>query len=88
MSQQILVQALGLVIDRLGQPVKGGKEIFVSDQSLRAMSKDAQVQVERHPVKPGYSIRYFPNETLNIEASRADDDGFAQAPQAEDKTPI
>lgn len=67
-NQQALIQALALVIDHYGYGIRGGKEVFVSDKKLATIPKEAQVQVARHPSEPGYCVRYFPNQTLDIEA--------------------
>lgn len=66
-GQQALVQALALVIERYGHRISGGKELFFPDTLLKTIPPTGQVQVERHPKKAGFNIRYFANEVLDIE---------------------
>jgi hypothetical protein len=71
-QQQALIQTLALVIDRLGYSIPGGKEVFISDEKLTTIPATAQVQVERHPTEPGYCVRYFSNQVIDIAPAHTD----------------
>jgi hypothetical protein len=69
---QPLIQTLAYVISQLGYSVAGGKEVFISDEKLAAIPKEAQVQVVRNPENTGYNIRYLSNRILDIETVKND----------------
>lgn len=84
-NQQFLLQALAFLIDNFGYRVAGGKELFFADEKIAALGEEGQLQVGRHPDKPGFCVRYFPNRTIDIEGKRVEDGGPIQPAEADDK---
>ena len=70
-NQQLLLQALAFLIDNLGYRIAEGRELFFADEKIAALGGEGQLQVGRHPEKPGFCVRYFPNRTIDIEAVKS-----------------
>jgi hypothetical protein len=63
-QQAVLLQALALLIGKLGYGCPGGKELYFSDDIVRKLSPYGQLMVDRHPEKPGFVVRYIHNTTI------------------------
>ena len=63
-QQAVLLQALALLISKLGYGCPGGKEMYFSDTLVRKLSPYGQLQVDKHPEKPGFVVRYIHNTTI------------------------
>ena len=63
-ANKILLKSLSLLIDKIGHKIDLGKEIFVSDELLSSVPVDGQISIERHSIRPGYCVRYYPNSTV------------------------
>ena len=64
LSNHIILQTLAILINKIGDHVDNGKELYISDKQLESMTKTGQIQVDRHDKDPGFVIRYFPNKTI------------------------
>ena len=65
--QQVIIQALALLLNEFGDPIPVGKEIYFSDVVISGLSPHGQIQVDRHPEKPGFIVRYLANQTIDGE---------------------
>ena len=72
LSNHIILQTLAMLVNKIGYQFENGKELFISDKQLEAMTKTGQLQVDRHDKKAGFVIRYFANNTIQgIESTTA-----------------
>jgi hypothetical protein len=61
---QHVLQALALLIQKHGQRIDGGHEVYIPDEVLAALSPHGQIQEQRHTGKPGICVRYLHNSTV------------------------
>ena len=60
--QRQLMQGLCLFLEKFGNKIDGGYEVFVPFAKLESVALHAQVQVDKGPT--GVTLRYFPNRVV------------------------
>jgi hypothetical protein len=87
-QQRLIVTALAFLVDNLGYPAKGGRELRFSNEKLAAMSPTGTIQVEADATRTGWLVRYSHNRTIDTEAIKDDGvGGLLQHPEADDEAP-
>jgi hypothetical protein len=80
MGNQPLLQALAFLIENFGYRIDKGKELYFSDEKLATIGIEGQLQVNRHPEKPGICVRYFPCRTIEAEVNKGGDEPNGSGP--------